>query len=254
MTEESKPTVVMLHGLRGTHQGMSAVARGLEVKGYDVLTPDLPGSGDEADISNKDLNAYVEWLHNYIAKLPRKPYIIGHSMGSIIVSHYLEKYPEDVRRKVILMSPIFRTRAGQKNSNFMYALTSGALHILPKRPRYKLMKSKLVSFCISHYLTVDRKQQKQIDQLHYLYSGRFASADSLLVDIEIAMKAQTKTPTNKQVLYIIGNKDRLTKAVLAHSIAAEQGAQFMELVGTGHLLNYERPTLVADVIDEFIQN
>jgi pimeloyl-ACP methyl ester carboxylesterase len=68
------------------------------------------------------------------------------------------------------------------------------------------------------------------------------------------MKSQTKTPTNKQVLYVIGDKDRLTKAVLAHSIAAEQGAQFMELVGTGHLLNYERPTVVADVIDEFIQN
>ena len=116
------------------------------------------------------------------------------------------------------------------------------------------MKSKLVSFCISHYLTYDKKQQKQIDQLHYLYSGRFASADSLLIDMDISMRSQTKTLTNKQVLYVIGNKDRITNAVLARSIAAEQGAQFMELVGTGHLLNYERPTLVADVIDEFIQN
>ena len=248
-----KPTAVLIHGLRGTHHGLSAIADGLEKRGYEVLMPDLPGSGEQADIERKDLDAYAQWLHEYISKLPHKPYIIAHSMGSIIVSYYLEKYPDDVRKKVVLLSPIFRTRAGQYNSNFLYALTSGALHILPKRPRYKLMKSKLVSFCISHYLTVDKKQQKQIDQLHYLYSGRFASADSLLIDMKISMKNQTKTPTNKQVLYIIGNKDRLTKAVLAHSVAAEQGAQYMELVGTGHLLNYERPTLVADVIDEFIQ-
>ena len=249
-----KPTVVLIHGLRGTHHGMSAIARGLETRGYEVLTPDLPGSGDQADIAQKDLNAYAKWLHEYITKIPHKPYIIGHSMGSIIVSHYLEKYPDDVRKKVILMSPIFRTKAGQHSSNFMFAMASGALHILPKRQRFKLMKSKMVSFCISHYLTADRAQQKQIDQLHYLYSGRFASADSLLIDMEISMKSQTTTPTNKQVLYVIGNKDRLTKAVLARSVAAEQGAQYMELVGTGHLLNYERPTVVADVIDEFIRN
>jgi len=249
-----KQTVILLHGLRGTHRGLSAIAESLEKKGYDVLTPDLPGSGDQPDIENKDLAAYVKWLHEYVTKLPHKPYIIGHSMGSIIVSHYLEKYPEDTRKKVVLMSPIFRTRGGQRGSNFLYGLASGALHILPKKPRYKFMKSKLVSFCISHYLTADKSQQKEIDQLHYMYSGRFASADSLLIDMKISMKTQTQTPASKQVLYIIGNKDRLTKAVYARSVAAEQGAQFMQLVGTGHLLNYERPTLVAEVIDEFLQN
>ena len=72
--------------------------------------------------------------------------------------------------------------------------------------------------------------------------------------MEISMKNQTKTPSNKEVLYVIGDKDRLTKAVLARTVAADEGAQYMELVGTGHLLNYERPTLVADVVDEFLQN
>ena len=249
-----KPTIVLIHGLRGDHHGLSALARGLEQKGYPVQNIDLPGSGDQTDIAKKDLEAYTEWLHELISKFEHKPYIIAHSMGTIIASHYIEKYPEDVRRKVILLSPIFRTHHGQRHSNFVYTLTRGALHILPKRPRYKLLKSKTVSFCISHFLTADKSQQKQIDQLHYLYSGRFASADSLLVDMEISMKNQTKTPSNKEVLYVIGNKDRLTKAVLARTVAADEGAQYMELVGTGHLLNYERPTLVADVVDEFLQN
>lgn len=70
--------------------------------------------------------------------------------------------------------------------------------------------------------------------------------------MKISMRNQTKTPTDKDVLYVIGKKDRLTNAVLAHSVAAEQGAQCIELVGTGHLLNYERPTLVAEIIDEYI--
>ena len=247
-----KRTVILIHGLRGDHHGLAEIARGLEERDYEVLTPDLPGSGDQSDIAQKDLNAYSEWLHDYISKLDHKPYIIGHSMGSIIVSHYLEKYPQDVQRRVVLLSPIFRTRTSQKGSNLLYTLTSGALHVLPKKSRYKIMKSKTVSYCISHFLTTDKTQQKRIDELHYLYSGRFASADSLLVDMKISMRNQTKTPTDKDVLYVIGKKDRLTSAVLAHSVAAEQGAQCIELVGTGHLLNYERPTLVAEIIDEYI--
>jgi len=249
-----KRTVVLIHGLRGDHHGLLAIAEGLEKKGYDVLLPDLPGSGNQVDIAGKSLDTYAEWLHEYISKIDHKPYIIGHSMGSIIVSHYLEKYPKDVQHRVVLMSPIFRSRLSQKGSNLLYDLTSGALHILPEQSRYKFLKSKTVSFCISHYLTADKTQQKRIDELHYLYSGRFASADSLLVDMKISMKSQTKTPANKQVLYIIGNKDRLTKAIFARSVAAEQGAQYAELVGTGHLLNYEKPTLVTEVIDEFISN
>ncbi len=247
-----KRTVILIHGLRGDHHGLTAIAKDLETKGYEVLTPDLPGSGEQSDIAQKDLNTYAEWLHDYVLKIDRKPYIIGHSMGSIITSYYVEKYPQEVQHKVILLAPIFRTRTSQKGSNLLYALTSGALHILPKQSRYKVMKSKTVSFCISHFLTTDKTQQKRIDQLHYLYSGRFASADSLLVDMKISMQNQTKTPTDKQVLYIIGVKDRLTKAVLARSVAADQGAKCIELVGTGHLLNYEQPTKVAEVINDFI--
>jgi pimeloyl-ACP methyl ester carboxylesterase len=247
-----KPPIILIHGLRGDHHGLLAIAKGLEKHGYEVLAPDLPGSGDRADITNKSLDTYADWLHDYVKKCAKKPYVIGHSMGSIIVSHYLEKYPDDTQKKVVLLSPIFRTKAGQKSSNFLYGLASGALHILPKRPRYKFMKSKAVSFCISHFLTADKSQQKAIDQLHYKYSGRFASADSLLVDMKISMKNQTKTPANKQVLYVIGEKDRLTKAVYAESIAAEQHADFVKIEGTGHLLNYERPTDVAKIIAEYL--
>ena len=247
-----KKTILLIHGLRGDHHGLAALAEELEKKGYAVINPDLPGSGDNAELDEKTLDGYADWLHkNYGDK---NYYIAAHSMGSIIVSHYLAKYPEDkVQRRVILISPIFRTKAGQKTSNLFYALANGALHILPKKPRYNFMRSKSVSFCISHYLTSDKKQQKNIDQLHYKYSGHFASADSLLADMKISMKEQTILPKNKDVLYIIGNKDRLTKAKYARAKAEEQGASFTELAGTGHLVNYEQPAELANAIDEFIQ-
>jgi alpha-beta hydrolase superfamily lysophospholipase len=247
-----KKTILLIHGLRGDHHGLAALAEELEQKGYAVINPDLPGSGDNAELDEKTLDGYADWLHkNYGDK---NYYIAAHSMGSIIVSHYLAKYPEDkVQRRVILISPIFRTKAGQKTSNLFYALVNGALHILPKKPRYNFMRSKSVSFCTSHYLTSDKKQQKNIDQLHYKYSGHFASADSLLADMKISMKEQTILPENKDVLYIIGDKDRLTKAKFARAKAEEQSASFTELAGTGHLVNYEQPAELAKAIDDFIR-
>jgi pimeloyl-ACP methyl ester carboxylesterase len=247
-----KKTILLLHGLRGTHHGLISIAKELEKRGYQTLTPDLPGSGERAELSNKTLDGYADWLHDYIKESGVKPYIIGHSMGSIIVSHYLEKYPNDVQKKVVLMSPIFRSKAGQKSSNVTYALANGALHILPKKPRYRFMGSKPVSWCISHFLTADKSRQKEIDELHYKYSGRFASANSLLADMKISMKEQTILPPDKEVLYIIGNRDRLTKVNIARARTTEYGAKFAEIEGTGHLLNYEQPERVAELIDGFI--
>lgn len=247
-----KKTLLLLHGLRGNHHGLDEVANILTDKGYNVINADLPGSGDEAELDDKTLDGYAEWLHGHYGG--KKIYIVAHSMGSIVVSHYLRKYPKDAERKVVLISPIFRTKTGQKTSNILYALASGALHILPKKPRYKFMRSKVVSFCISHYLTVDRSQQKQIDQLHYKYSGHFASADSLLADMKISMKEQTVLLENRDVLYVMGAKDRLTKAKLAREKVGAHGDRFTEICGTGHLINYEQPERLAETIDEFLKD
>ena len=247
-----KKTIILLHGLRGTHHGLLDIAAALDAKGFKTLAPDLPGSGDRPELDEKTLDGYAKWLHDYIKDTKTKPYIIGHSMGSIVVSHYLEKYPDDVQKKVVLLSPIFRNKFGQFTSNIAYALASGALHLLPQKPRYRFMKSKPVSFCISHFLTIDKTQQRRIDDLHYTYSGRFASAKSLLADMKISMKEQTIAAKDKEVLYVIGNRDRLTKAKLAKNRAAEQGASLTELDRSGHLINYEQPEAVAEAISDFL--
>ena len=114
------------------------------------------------------------------------------------------------------------------------------------------MGSKPVSWCISHFLTADKSRQKEIDELHYKYSGRFASANSLLADMKISMKEQTILPPDKEVLYIMGNRDRLTKVNIARARTTEYGAKFAEIEGTGHLLNYEQPECVAELISGFI--
>ena len=61
-----KKTILLIHGLRGDHHGLAALAKELEQKGYNVINPDLPGSGDRAELNDKTLDGYAEWFHkNY---------------------------------------------------------------------------------------------------------------------------------------------------------------------------------------------
>lgn len=248
-----KKTIILIHGVRGTHHGLRSIADHLSKK-YKVITPDLPGSGVRMELKNKTMDGYVEWLHRYIEnlKIKQKPYIVGHSMGSMIVSHYIEKYSDDTQRKIILMSPIFRSNFGQMFSNVTCTFLIAALHLLPTSLRYGLLRCKFVSYCISHFLTYDKSQQETIDQLHYRYSGRFSSADSIMGDIKISMRKQTIIPANKDVLLIIGDNDQLTSLKLARRQAEKRNVTMKVISNSGHLINYETPKQVADEIDAFI--
>ena len=248
-----KKTIILIHGMRGTHHGLSAAADYLSTK-YKTITPDLPGSGERAELDNKTIDGYVEWLHQYInnLKLEQKPYIVGHSMGSMIVSHFLEKYPNDVQQKAVLMSPVFRSKYNQAFTNVVCTIVLTLLHLLPKSLRYRFLRSKFISYCISHYLTYDKTQQKTIDQLHYRYSGRFSSADSIMADIKLSMRKQTIIPTNKDILLIIGDKDKLTSLKLARKNAEKKNVSMKIIPNSGHLINYETPKQVASKISEFI--
>jgi len=247
-----KSTIIMIHGFRGTHSGLINIAKNLR-DDYNVLTPDIPGSGKSPELDNKTLDGYADWLHDYIkTQKLKKPYIIGHSMGSIIVSHFVQKYPKDVQSKVILLSPVFRTKSGQKRSDVAYNICRGGLQILPAKQRQKFLASHQLSYIISHFLTYDKSQQKQIDVLHCKYSGKFASVDSFMADMRISMREQTIIPENFDTLLCFGEHDRLTSHKLIEKIATQNGASYREFSDAGHLINYETPDRVAKAIKDFI--
>lgn len=251
---KQKPTIIFIHGFRGSHYGLLDVASYFK-NDYNVLVPDIPGSGTAPELDNKTLSGYAEWLHSYIKKHKlKKPFVVGHSMGSIIVSHFIEKYPNDVAKKVVLMSPILRSKFSQKTSNVLYKVARGGLSVLSKKQQYKFLASKPLTYVISHYCTYDKKQQKRIDELHYQYSGHFASRDSFIGDMRISMQNQTVIPTDKETLICYGKHDRLTPYKYTEKVAKEFDVIAKRIDAGGHLINYETPQLAAKIIKDFIES
>ena len=254
MPNSKKKSIILIHGFRGSHHGLSDIKKYLE-KNYIIYDPDIPGSGLAEELSDKSLDGYADWLHKYIRdhKL-KKPYIVGHSMGSIIVSYYVNKYPEDVSLKIILLSPIFRTKVGQVCSDISYFMIRNAIGLVPKKNRKKILASKQVSYIISHFFTYDKKQQARIDSLHYKYSGQFSSAKSFMADMKISMRHQTVVPQYGKTLLCIGDHDQLTSCKLVKKRAGKTGAKCEVINNVGHLINYETPKEVARAIKAFIDS
>ena len=247
-------TVILLHGLRGSHLALEAVSEQLKNAGYRTVTPDLPGTGESAPLKDQTLSGYVEWLHSLILSLmlPEKPVLLGHSMGSIIASHHAEKYPEDTDGRLILMSPVFREAAAREKNLRLNLRMERIISMLPQNLGKDVLKSKAVSYCVSRYLTADRSQQRRIDRQHAEFSGRMVSADAFLSDARIAMREQSVIPRNKQVLLIIGEKDKLVPAACVRRVAEETGARLVMIPNAGHLINYEQPKAAAEAAAEFL--
>lgn len=253
----AKTPIILIHGLRGDHYGLAEIAEALEKRGYKVYNPDLPGYGDEVALEDQSLRGYAEWLKAYIEslKLKQPPVLVGHSMGSIVTSHFLRMYPNKTDPRAVFLSPIIRTPSGQKRSNFSAAVLCGFLKILSGHARYVLLRSKLASFIVSRALSYDHRRQKYIDRMHFEHCGNFTSTISVVNDIRLSMHEQTVLPTKGRVLYLMGDHDRLSKVRNVQArIADSERATLQVIEKKGHLINYECPQKVAHYIDDYLES
>ena len=253
MASKTKPTLLLIHGLRGNHHGLKFLEDELK-NDFKIINIDLPGSGASPELPTQNLDSHIKYLHQYVTALPTKPIIVAHSMGSIIASRYASKYPDDSSHRMILIAPILRGKAKKAADRFTYYLIKSITAPFTSKARHKLLASKPVSFMIAHILTYDKSKQKFITEQHYLYSGRFASAKSLLADLKISMTSTAIVPKSKQTLIIIGSRDQLTSPKKAKQLAVTTTSEYHEISDTGHLLNYEKPQEVANTIRDFLKS
>lgn len=111
-----KLIVVMIHGIASDSSTFGRVLRYLEnIKSLNdvrFVTFDLLGSGES--LKNDDLDysysEQIESLHNSINELSvgdTPLVLIGHSMGTLIVTRYAETYKNSVNHLILISPPIY---------------------------------------------------------------------------------------------------------------------------------------------------
>lgn len=257
-------TIVMVHGFRGTHHGLDLIAQSLEEKGYYILIPDLPGFGVASKLDKQHtLDAYVSWLHDYLQTLPlaQPPVLLGHSFGSIVASAYAAQYPETID-KLILENPI----AAPALEGPRGALTKLAQayywigKVAPKRVAKPWLSTKISTMVMSVTMakTRDKATRKYIHQQHLEHFSTFADAASLqeAFNTSVSHAVRDVAPSIKTRTLLIGaDRDDITSVSQQkelHDLFTD--AQLHIIEGVGHLTHYETPTVVADLIDDFVKS
>ncbi|MDZ7587571.1 MAG: alpha/beta hydrolase [Patescibacteria group bacterium] len=90
-------TIVILHGWNSNLKYWLPVKKLLVDKGFKVYLPKLPSD------RIRNTTAYSVWVSNYTKKL--KPfYLVGHSFGGQIAINFTARYPDRIKRLILVNS------------------------------------------------------------------------------------------------------------------------------------------------------
>ncbi len=114
-SKKPKLTVVMIHGIASDSRTYDHALKFLEeqdtLKDVRLVTFDLLGSGESyaGDELNYDYNDQLEALHNSIEELRLSTplVLVGHSLGTFIVTRYADTYKDAVAELILISPPIY---------------------------------------------------------------------------------------------------------------------------------------------------
>lgn len=251
-------TLVMIHGYRGNHRGLEAIAAGLSK--YRVIIPDLPGFGQSESLEgNHSVEAYANWLNGFARNLgiDSELHLMGHSFGSLVVGNYATRFPVG---SVSLVNPVsspalLGPRAALTNLTKFYYLLAG---FAPKFAGEWLLRNKVAVMIMSVVMakTPDRKLRSWIHNQHLSNFSDFASIRVATEGYKASISAhlgQYAPNIQAPVLVVAATLDDITDFETQKAVAKTYpNATFKEISGVGHLVHYEAPDKAAYFISEFL--
>jgi pimeloyl-ACP methyl ester carboxylesterase len=261
------PTIVMIHGYRGNHHGLEALAGSLA--NANVFVPDLPGFGvsDPFD-ENHSIERYARWVGDFIDALalakeltPSAITLVGHSFGTIVVAAAVAASLVTPNR-VVLINPVSAPALSGPRS-FMTKLTAfyyWAGGALPATLGNALLSSGLIVRGMSALLAKTRDQElrrwihREHDENFSIFANRQVAYEGFKASVSRNVgdyAARIDQPT----LLIIGERDDITSVADQHKVLSSFSHGKLEQIdGVGHLIHYEAPVLAAKLMQDFIES
>jgi pimeloyl-ACP methyl ester carboxylesterase len=103
-------TYVLIHGAWHGSWCWDKVVPLLEKEGHNVITPDLPGHGnDKSPIPEISLQAYANRVCEVVDAQSEAVILVGHSMGGIVITQAAEYRPEKIKKLVFLAAFLLKS-------------------------------------------------------------------------------------------------------------------------------------------------
>jgi pimeloyl-ACP methyl ester carboxylesterase len=255
---DSSITLIMVHGYRGNHHGLEAIAAGLSK--YRVLIPDLPGFGESEALSvAHSIETYSNWLNGFIEALglEREVHLMGHSFGSLVVGFYATQHsPQSVSLVNPVSTPALEgPRAALTNLTKIYYLLAA---FAPKFAGEWLLRNK-ISVMVMSIVMAKTKDKELRRWIHNQHISNFSDFASVRVAVE-GYEASISTDLSKlaaqiaaPVLIVSATLDDITDIESQRRVSnLYQKLTYKEIQDVGHLVHYEAPAQAAEYISDFL--
>lgn len=253
----SAKTILFIHGYRGNHHGLEAIAGALP--DFNVIIPDLPGFGESDPLTgNHDILGYTQWLGEFIDELNlQTAVVLGHSFGTIVAASAATEF---LRNPLILVNPISTFGFGGMKA-VLAAIQNGFYWIganLPEGPGNALLKAPVMVRIMSEALakTKDKDLRAWIHKQHRdnfsVYANRKVAVEGIKAGSDTSV-VKFAPQIEQRVLLIAGQLDDITSVRdQKRAVALFGHGSLVVLPKVGHLTHYETPGAVAALVREFL--
>jgi pimeloyl-ACP methyl ester carboxylesterase len=241
------PTVILVHGFG---EDGSVWNHQLEaLKDFQVIIPDLPGSGKSEMIDDMSIEGMAESIFQLAIQISLKNFVmIGHSMGGYITLAFAEKYPEMLTAFCLFHSTAFADSEEKKE------VRKKGIHFINKNGAFEFLKTTTPNL----YSPVTKeKKPKMIEQQ---ISSQYNFSNATLVSYyDSMMKRPDRTSVLKTfkmpVLFILGKYDNavpladgLQQCIMPHL------SYIHILEHSGHMGMQEEPKGSNEIVINFIKS
>lgn len=240
-------TFILIIGAWHTSSNWNPVKEKLEKLGHKVLTPELPGHGDDpARLKDQNLESYTRFIVNLMDQQNEPVILVGHSLGSAVACQASEYRPEKVKKLVVLSGYLLRD--GQSPTGLDHGafptdwLAMGEAGVLSFTPDYKVsyLNPKFVKDKIYSFLT-----DEQFGPLAMQLCGESMAALSQQVKLG-------KNYENVPKVYIKTLKDEMMPLELQEQAIASTNVEKVYDLDTGHDSFYTAPQELTAVLEDIV--
>ncbi len=237
-TETGKPPFVLLHGSGGSHLAWPVELR--RMHGRRVIALDLPGHGQSGKNACQSLAALVARLEDFLRGCRiRKAALAGHSLGAILALAYAAALPSRVQGLALLSCGSHFTIPSQLFDALL-------------QPKQNGQFSEQFSQMVFDPAFPQAERRAIAEPLSKVRPSTLMMDLGICADFRLpANLAAVKCPA----LMINGAGDRIIPPACARELAyALPNASLTILPGCGHMLIYEKTTLISTMMRDFWSN
>jgi len=241
------PPLVFLHGIGGAARGWRVQLEAFSDR-YRTIAWDMPGYGGSPLLASVSIAALADALQDFLGQIgAKKPILVGHSIGGMIVQQLLVQSP-DIPAAVVLAqtSPAF----GKPDGDWQKEFIGARLGPLDRGETMVSLAPALVSELVGDDPDI-RGMELARDCMAAVPEATYRATMLALLgfDQRGALK-NIAVPT----LVLSGSKDKNAPAPMMAKMASYiPSATYVELEGVGHLVNLEQPATFDAALDSFLK-